>query len=458
MDAAYTVDMPKEKHNPRRTRATDNPDHARRTHVPAPADSEIEARLHELVTPAIYAELDYYRQLGLRNRVLSLPVMVAVVLTMIWRQVPGVSELTRLLARERLLWTAPTRVSQPALTQRFLSLPAELFERLCHRVLAELPARMAARQRPLPALLRRLGTRFSGYYVLDGSTLEALFRKLKALQAEPKAPLAGHLLAAIDLVSHLPVRLWYDHDPASNDKAFAPQLLTWLAPNTLVVFDLGFFAFPFFDQLTERQVSFVTRLRAKTSYEVQQTLRDQPQVRDQIVHLGRYRSNPSQHPVRLIEVYVNQGWMRYLTNVLDPERLSVVDVMELYQRRWQIESAFLLVKRLLDLAYLWVGDLNGVQLQLWATWLFYAVLIDLCDDVADAFQVPLERISVEMVYRGLYHYVQAVHQGYPHDAPTYFHQEGHDLGILKRRRPRDTLSPPAQIRIALDLPPVQVPT
>ena len=50
--------------NRKRRRVHVNPDHTRRTHVPAPSDAEIEYRLDTLVKPAVYAELDYYRQLG----------------------------------------------------------------------------------------------------------------------------------------------------------------------------------------------------------------------------------------------------------------------------------------------------------------------------------------------------------------------------------------------------------
>src|SRR5207249_6518342 len=39
-----------------------------------------------------------------------------------------------------------------------------------------------------------------------------------------------------------------------------------------------------------------------------------------------------------------------------------------------IEDAFNVVKRLLGLAYFWTGSENGVTVQLWATWLLYAVL------------------------------------------------------------------------------------
>jgi hypothetical protein len=121
--------------NPRRKRATLNPDHARQRQAPAPADVEIERRLEELLKPAVYAELEYYRQLGLRNRLLTLPVMVSVVLAMIWRRVPGVCTLQRMLAEERILWTEPTAVSQPALSKRFLTFPAVLFERVLYRVI-----------------------------------------------------------------------------------------------------------------------------------------------------------------------------------------------------------------------------------------------------------------------------------------------------------------------------------
>ncbi len=216
--------------DPRRKRATNNPDHARRTHVPAPADTAIAERLHTLVKPAVYAELDYFRHLGLRSRLLSLPVMVAVVLSLLWRRVPGVCTLTRMLNRERLLWAAPTKVSQPALSDRFLSFPAELFERVLMRVLAELPARMAARTRPLPPLLQALRARFSACYAVDGTTLEALFRKVPSLQEAPDAPLAGHLGVVCDLFTHLPAKLWWREDPSTNDKALTPPCLPGSCP------------------------------------------------------------------------------------------------------------------------------------------------------------------------------------------------------------------------------------
>jgi hypothetical protein len=442
--------------NRNRGRRHVNPDHARRTHVPAPSDAEIEARLEALVKPAVYAELDYYRLLGHRNRLLGLPVMVALVLALIWRRIPGVCTLQRMLARERILWTEPTSVSQPALSERFLTFPAVLFERVLYRVLARLPKRHAARTRPLPLALATLQPRFAACYALDGTTLEALFRKLQTLRDRPQAPLAGHLGVAVDLLTHLPAKLWWADDPYTNDKALAPALLDWLARDSLVVFDLGYFAFWLFDALTTAQSFFVTRMREKASYSVERVLVKKANVRDQIVQLGVYKGNGQcQHLMRLVEVYINGRWQRYLTNVLDVQRLSVVEVVALYDARWSVETTFLLVKRLLDLSYLWVGSLNGVKVQVFATFLFYAILLDLCDDVAEQLSLPLEQISVEMVYRGLYHYVTAVAQQlFTGDAPTYLAREAKGLGISKRQRVRDGPSVSEQIRRALVAPPL----
>ena len=93
--------------------------------------------------------------------------------------------------------------------------------------------------------------------------------------------------------------------------------------------------------------------------------------------------------------------------------------------------------------YIWTGSLNGIKLQLWGTWLFYyvsgdptrAVLIDLGDAIADEVSLPFDRISLEMIYRGLYHFYVAHHKGLATDPITYFAAPEHkDLGIVKSIR------------------------
>ncbi|MHB1413974.1 MAG: IS4 family transposase [Chloroflexota bacterium] len=412
-----------------------NRDHARPRNKPAPADAEVEARLTELISPATYALVKYYHQLGLRERILTLPVMVAMVLAMIWRQVPSVEELVKTLGRESLLWTPPVKVSQQAVDQRLRSLPEQLFGRIWEEILPQLQERTAARRRPFsPVVARALG-HFGRIWVVDASTLEELFRKVGLLRQAAQAPLAGKIVALLDLPSKLPIKVWLSADPEANEKVYLDRLEALIEPGTLLLFDRGFYAFPFFDWLSDNGVRFVTRAREVAAFEVAAWLHDGANVRDRTINLGRYRSSPCAHPVRLVEVRTCGKWHRYLTNVLDPAVLPVLDVAELYADRWRIEDAFSLVKRLLGLSYLWTGAYNGIALQVWATWLLYGVLVDLSDAVAEALDVPLERISLEMVYRGLYHFTVAYQKGQASDPVAYLAApEQSDLDIVKRHR------------------------
>jgi hypothetical protein len=139
--------------------------------------------------------------------------------------------------------------------------------------------------------------------------------------------------------------------------------------------------------------------------------------------------------VRLIEVRFGRTWYRYVTSVLDPAILPASVVADLYRRRWRIEEAFLVVKRLLNLSYLWTGSVNGVLLQVWSTWLFFAVLVDLGDAVAEELRLPFDRISLEMVFRSLYYFIQAYNKGEATDPVKYLAApENRDLGVVKRLR------------------------
>jgi Transposase DDE domain len=409
-------------------------DHARPRHAPAPSNAAVEDRLSELISPATYALSEHYRRLGLRWRILSLPVMVAAILAMIWRQVPSVSTLAQMIAREPLLWASPHRVTQQALSLRLRSLPAALFADLFASLLPLLFTRAATRRRPQPAVVERALRHFERLWLLDATTLEALFHKVGLLRDEPKTTFGGKLLALLDLPSKLPVQLWLDENATANEKSFLDERVkARLKAGTLLIFDLGFYAFPFFDWLTEEGLAFVTRARAASAYRSNEVLLETALVRDRIITLGVYRSNPCQHPVRLVEVCVGGTWRAYLTNVLDPSTLSTADVIDLYGRRWQVEDAFLMVKRLLGLSYLWTGAFNGIAMQAWATWLLYAMLLDLSDAVAEELGLPLDQISVEMVYRGLYHFTVAYQQGKASDPVAYLSTQT-DLGIVKRRR------------------------
>ncbi len=413
-------------------------DHVRRRNVPSPENEQISQRLTQLLSPAVWAQQAYYRQLGLRERILTLPLMVAVVLTLIWRQVPSVCELARLLNRQDLLWAKATQVSRQALAQRFLEFPASVFERVLQDLLPQLKQRCSQRiSRPLPEGVVYALSYFERIWTADGSTLEALFRKLDSLQAVSQGQLAGKICTVIELTSRLPVKVWFHENPNASDYNFLDDLLNLAAAKTLLILDRGFYDFVFFARLIARQVDFITRLKSNAAMEVVKVLSSSYQVRDHLITLGTDDEGNPLLKLRLVEIRVGKVWYSYLTSVLNPEVLPPYVVADLYRRRWRIEEAFNLVKRLLGLGYLWTGSINGVKLQVWATWLVYAVLLDLGDAVAEQLVLPFDRISLEMVFRGLYHFHHAYSSGQATDPVLYLAApENRDLGVVKAVRKR----------------------
>ena len=178
-----------------RKKARANRDHAKKKQRPDISDEIIAKQLEALLTPAIDAQASYYRKLGLRARIMTLPLMVAAVLTLLWRDVPSVHELCRMLAREDLLWCQAVKISQQSLSQRLLEFPCELFERVFFEVLPCLQKRWQQRQnRPLPESVQWAKGKFDQIWIADGSTLEKLFCKLGSLQQLDHCPLAGKMM------------------------------------------------------------------------------------------------------------------------------------------------------------------------------------------------------------------------------------------------------------------------
>ena len=298
-------------------------------------------------------------------------------------------------------------------------------------------ARWSARQdRPLPESVQFTLSQFDNIWCVDGSTLEALFRKLKSLEEVEPGKLAGKMGVVINLVTRLPVAIWFLENPRASDTRFEDDLLELVSAQTLLLLDRGFYHFQFWQQLIDRGAHFITRIKINTAIEYQQVFTDGYALRDRLIQIGSGTKKTPVVTLRLIEIRKGKVWHSYLTSVLEPEILPPYVVIDLYQKRWRIEDAFNTVKRLLGLSYLWTGSINGIKLQIWATWLFYAVLVDLGDAVADELSLPFDHVSLEMVYRGLYYFHGASKRREAYNPVKYFSDPDIQkcLGIVKRRR------------------------
>jgi hypothetical protein len=194
------------------------------------------------------------------------------------------NEMVRLIQTETVLWVSPRKVSQQAFSQRLTSLPAQLFLNILLSVLPLMQQRWAEPQRPVPKEIAWALKHYSEVQVVDGSTLDALIRKIGLFKDLPQTPLAGKITALLNLGSRLPSQVWYESDAQAHDQRFWPQILAALQGNSLLIFDLGYTNCDVLAQLT--QVKFITRAKSNLVYAFERVLLKTARVRDSLVGIG----------------------------------------------------------------------------------------------------------------------------------------------------------------------------
>ena len=285
---------------------------------------------------------------------------------------------------------------------------------------------------------------------LDETALDQVPRWLPALRdAPPRADALrpGKLACLFDLRRQVFRHVVHVAAAHQNEKQTAPTLLPQIAAGALLVFDRGYFSFPWFDALTDRGIFWVSRLRAQTSYTVVHSLYQRGATRDCLVRLGAYRANQAQHLVRLVEFRVGAVHYRYLTNQCDPLRFPLRMLAQVYLRRWDIECAFQLIKEHLHLRLLWSSKPQVLLAQVWGVLIISQILQALRLEIARRAGVEPFDVSLPL----LVGYVpDCLRRG--EDPVTVFVQEGRRLGFL-RPSPRSENRAPTIPRDQLRLPP-----
>jgi hypothetical protein len=87
--------------------------------------------------------------------------------------------------------------------------------------------------------------------IVDGATLEALRKQTEGLRPRESLMLAGKVMVMVGAFSHRPLWQLYIEEAAANDKRFAVEILAALPVGGLLIFDLGFFSFLWFDAFTD---------------------------------------------------------------------------------------------------------------------------------------------------------------------------------------------------------------
>ncbi len=344
---------------------------------------------------------------------------------------------------------------------RFLVSDAAVYKRMeqettdgLARLLAQITTLLDARLAPwLPDLIPPLATFATDIVALDETTLDPLARSLPASTKRPAQGriLPGKLAVLFDVRRQLVRRVQLIPEATQNEKVAARDLLAGLARGTLVLFDLGYFSFRFFDDLTNQGLWWVTRVREQTSYTVIQTFAQHGDTFDGLVWLGAYRSDRAAHPVRLVQFRRGATLHRYLTNVCDPQQLPLDDVARLYARRGDIEMAFQLIKQHLGLSLWWSTKDRVIHQQLYAILIIAQVVQALRLEIAGRAGVEVFDVSLPLLVRYL-----PVFAARGEDPVARFVERGRQAGFIRpsRRIVITAPDPPLAYAISIDTRPV----
>lgn len=149
-----------------------------------------------------------------------------------------------------------------------------------------------------------------------------------------------------------------------------------LAPNyyqhgEILAMDRAYINYEKFEELTERDVVYVTKMKKSLNYEILADCMDmnaegKMEYREQVVV---FRKGEISHIARIITyVDIKKGkqpkLISLLTNDFDMSPETIVDI---YRRRWQIESLFKQIKQNFPLRYFYGESANAIKIQIWVT-------------------------------------------------------------------------------------------
>jgi hypothetical protein len=218
-----------------------------------------------------------------------------------------------------------------------------------------------------------------------------------------------------------------------------------LPHGSLILADLGYFAFPWFDDLAAAGYFWISRLRQKTSTTPIHTYYDHGGVFDGLIWLGAHRSDRGGRAVRLVRFNRGGTTFTYITNVLDPTVLSLREMARLYARRWDVELAFKLIKQHLGLHVLWSAKEVVLLQQVWGVLILAQILQGLRLEIAqragvDPFEVSMA-LLVQYLPEYLFHGHDPVAMFVAHGRQARFIRPSHRLTVEAPEIPAEALTP-----------------
>ena len=141
--------------------------------------------------------------------------------------------------------------------------------------------------------------------------------------------------------------------------------------NEITAMDRAYINYAKFEELTDRGVVYVTKMKKKLSYEIlvdciHQKSQGVMEYREQIVVFRKGNINHIARIITYVDIKKDKQPkpISLLTNDFD---MPLETIISIYRRRWQIESLFKQIKQNFPLRYFYGESANAIKIQIWVT-------------------------------------------------------------------------------------------
>ncbi len=302
------------------------------------------------------------------------------------------------------------RTDHSSLSERLSYINAEYFKELFEKVSAIMQLYFPA-QSSLPFKLIRFD---STLISISSKLLKTNGMKVGQKPKDKEAPLRLQIKFSIGFDGqNIRKALFFNEQRALTEDFALREAIrqSQIAKDEIVVFDRGISKRKTFDEFSQDQIQFVTRLRAS-----QQRLLKYKQVglhteiaegqfletptlkihRDLEVHLFGSKHKKTQNTFRLIQATIKKSNepINFLTNI---SALDAQSITEIYRRRWDIEVLFKFLKQELGLKHFLSRNENGIKVVMYTT-LITAMLIYLykSNNLLDSYKIAKLRFANEL--------------------------------------------------------------
>ena len=141
--------------------------------------------------------------------------------------------------------------------------------------------------------------------------------------------------------------------------------------NEITAMDRAYINYAKLEELTDRGVVYVTKMKKRLSYEIlvdfiHQKSQGVMEYREQIVVFRKGNINHIARIITYVDIKKDKQPkpISLLTNDFD---MPLETIISIYRRRWQIESLFKQIKQNFPLRYFYGESANAIKIQIWVT-------------------------------------------------------------------------------------------